>query len=236
MEAGTREVIEQRSNEVEPLIGHFVTRVGTFDRGIIAETWEGLFYTKHPAFVIRPFDIVLDIGAHIGAFALYAAKKGAMVRAYEPERENYELLLEQMTVHNPEAGRNVQCASLAVTGDGRDVKLIPCSEGANTGGGWTDRQDGEGADHEGVSTPSTTLNSIAADLQKIDFLKMDCEGAEYEILMQASEETIAKIKKIAMEWHGGRAAFDELRAFLKERGFNEEFHGTEAMGNAYFWR
>ena len=38
-------------------------------------------------------DIVLDIGANIGAFSKYAMEKGAYVYAYEPEPENYELLV-----------------------------------------------------------------------------------------------------------------------------------------------
>lgn len=236
MEApGLREVVEERSNELEPVIGYFITRAGTFDRGILDETWHGLFYTKHPAFVIRPFETVLDIGAHIGAFAVYAAKKGAIVRAYEPNRENYEMLVAQAN-HNPDIADRYFTHSLAVTGDGRDVVMIPCADEENTGGGWTSRQDGEGTEQAGESTPSTTLDSIVSELPEVNFLKMDCEGAEYEILMQASDETIHRIEKIAMEWHGGREAFDGLRAFLKEKGFNEEWSGTDAMGNAYFWR
>lgn len=215
----------------------FMVRKDTFDKGIIGEAWHGLFYTKHPMFSIKPGDIAVDIGAHIGAFAVLAATKGAVVYAFEPEDNNFSLLMEQKML-NPDLSKWIIAEKLAVTGDGRAVKLIMCSDPANTGGNWTERQEGnpEGAQSV-VEVPSTTLSKIVEGLERVDFLKMDCEGAEYEILMQAGQETLGKVAKIAMEWHGGREQFDGLRDFLKLAGFeNEAFDGNQDMGSAFFWR
>lgn len=227
------QIVTAVSSEAEPVMGQFATRPGTFDQGIIGEQWQGLFYTKHPAFGIRAGDRVVDIGAHIGAFAIFAAVKGAVVLAFEPMADNFTILEKNRRLNQ---SGSLTVHPLAVTGDGRNVVMIPCSDDENTGGGWTSRQDGEGEEREHERVESMTLDEIVTSFERVDFLKMDCEGAEYEILMQASPATIAKVEKIAMEWHGGRKAFDELREFLKEKGFREEWHGTEHMGSAYFWR
>lgn len=232
------EVITVLSNEgAQCSEARFMVRKDTFDKGIIGEAWHGLFYTKHPMFAIKPGDITVDIGAHIGAFAVLAARKGAIVHAFEPEDDNFSLLMEQKVL-NPDISKFLIAEKLAVTGDGRSVKLIMCSDPANTGGNWTERQEGnpDGAQSV-VEVPSTTLSKIVETLDRVDFLKMDCEGAEYEILMQAGQDAIAKVSKIAMEWHGGREQFDVLRGFLNLAGFkNEQFDGDENMGSAFFWR
>ncbi len=58
-------------------------------------------------------------------------------------------------------------------------------------------------------------------LDVCNFLKLDCEGAEYSILMNASDSTLNKIQRIAMEWHRFSAEQDpkSLVDFLKNKGF-----------------
>jgi FkbM family methyltransferase len=48
---------------------------------------------------ISPGDVVLDIGANIGVFALCAAKQGAQVYAYEPIPRTFELLQQNIYLH-----------------------------------------------------------------------------------------------------------------------------------------
>lgn len=52
-------------------------------------------------------------------------------------------------------------------------------------------------------------------------MKLDCEGAEYEILFGCSDENLKKILKISMECHNidtNRNA-DQLKKFLEKQGF-----------------
>ena len=65
-------------------------------------------------FVPRRGDVVVDIGANIGVYSLYAAHKGAQVVAYEPHPETFALLKANTT------GRNVECHQAAVVGKGTD--------------------------------------------------------------------------------------------------------------------
>lgn len=46
-----------------------------------------------------------------------------------------------------------------------------------------------------------SLNKIIDGFSKVDFLKIDCEGCEYQIFQNASQETLNKIKYLAMEAH-----------------------------------
>ena len=48
-------------------------------------------------------------------------------------------------------------------------------------------------------------------------MKMDCEGAEYDILPSASKETLRRIRRVAIETHAGRG--EELRDLLEASGF-----------------
>ncbi len=59
------------------------------------------------------------------------------------------------------------------------------------------------------------------DVKQCDLLKLDCEGAEYDILFAAREETLAKVRNIALEYHVGLEDYspEELKTFLQRQGF-----------------
>ena len=77
----------------------FKVRVGTSDKIIIWDVWKNKDYTNH--FDIATKDIVIDIGAHIGAFSVYAAKKAikGKVYAFEAYRKNYDLLAQNIALN-----------------------------------------------------------------------------------------------------------------------------------------
>jgi len=55
-------------------------------------------------------------------------------------------------------------------------------------------------------------------------LKLDCEGAEYDILMKSDPQWLGKIERIVMEYHDGVAAYqhDDLSRFLQAHGYRVE--------------
>ena len=62
-------------------------------------------------------------------------------------------------------------------------------------------------------------------LERCDFLKMDCEGAEFDIFYNCSEETLSRIDQIAMEVHQGpepRHDMDSLEQFFNHHGFRTQ--------------
>jgi len=74
-----------------------------------------------------------------------------------------------------------------------------------------------------IRVHAVTLADVLAQqaLDRVDLLKLDCEGAEYEILMNATEETLAKVQRIVMEYHNVDADHThvQLIRFLESVGY-----------------
>jgi hypothetical protein len=75
----------------------------------------------------------------------------------------------------------------------------------------------------------------------IDLLKLDCEGAEYAILMGASAESLAHVQRIVMEYHDLDVEYEHssLVRFLESSGFRVQLHANPVhaeIGYLYAWR
>ena len=71
----------------------FKLRVNTSDKLILLEVWKTKTYIDQD-FDIKKNDVVVDVGANIGAFSVLAAKKAfdGKIYAYEPDKENCDML------------------------------------------------------------------------------------------------------------------------------------------------
>lgn len=63
---------------------------------------------------------------------------------------------------------------------------------------------------------------IDNNIQKCDFLKVDCEGTEYEILYSPPRDIFERIESITIEYHEqfGTGKGTELKDFLVQQGYN----------------
>ena len=90
----------------------------------------------------------------------------------------------------------------------------------------------------GVEVHCTTLDKIVPDAAKCDFLKIDCEGGEYEILRNTTEATLRAVKKIVCEYHNNeQGTGPELKELLTEKQFRvDRFDEIDARsGMIYAW-
>ena len=163
---------------------------------------------------------VVDVGANQGFFSLYAASQGATVYAFEPCAENFEIL--KWNVVTNQLSDQVKMFNSAVTGKDGEVPLFVGldASGEILSGSVSVLNENRGG--KGVqlrSVESVTLDSLLRNLhiERCDFLKVDCEGAEYEILRNTSRDSFSKIARISMECHDGRMG--EAIATLKNAGF-----------------
>lgn len=128
----------------------------------------------------KPGDVVIDVGAHIGIVSIYLAKRfGVRVYAYEPEPANFASLVMNIGANQAE----VIPRNLAVTADGRSLSF---HYGAHSGEGgvWADLDARQHKGRANLDVDSTTVEAILRtnEITRARLLKLDCEGAEHEIL------------------------------------------------------
>jgi FkbM family methyltransferase len=169
---------------------------------------------------LQPGSTVVDIGANIGAFAILAASAvgpHGRVIAFEPITNTFKRLLENVALNNFE---NVECNRAAIDSKNGEIILrfgkksaYATAHSVHIGGG-----------EQTIETaPCFTLERIFTDcrINRINLLKVDCEGSEYGIFETLSSDTAARIDQIAMEVHQVEgASADHLKGKLAMLGFS----------------
>lgn len=148
-------------------------------KSVIEEIFNKDLYQKY--FSVEPGDVVVDVGASVGPFtAKILANKPKKVYCIEPHKDFFSTL-QKNTKHD----NAVICINKAIHFKNEPVVYDEM---------WGNKKYARGV------TFKTFLKSY--NIPKIDFLKLDCEGAEYEILNIQNLEWIKNnVKKIAGEFH-----------------------------------
>ena len=189
-------------------------------------------------FKVEQDDIVVDLGANIGIFTKYALENGAKaVYAFEPEDINFKCLEQNVVKYN-----NVNLYKKAVSNINGKRKLFLDKTSGGHSLFFNDINNTKLNKHEEIDC--ITIQSLFDEniLDKIDFLKIDVEGAEVDILNSISDDIYKKIKKITIEYHHMLFDFDEsikhnLIQKLKNLEYNSfEFYLTKHVQMLYFWR
>lgn len=154
----------------------------TLDRIIALYMWKFSALESFETLILR--DIiqkgmaVLDIGANIGYYTLKFAKlvgtKGK-VYAFEPDPNNYSLLMKNLKANNYE---NVVTVPAAISDKTGKLKLFICEEHKGNHRIF-DSHDGR----ESFEIETSRLDDFFSRNEKIDFIKMDIQGAEYLALL-----------------------------------------------------
>ncbi len=158
--------------------------VGLSPHMIFEGYWE-FWLTRHFAQMIRPGDTVIDIGANLGYYTLLAAHlvgDAGRVVAVEPNPEVFHRLTSSIAVNG--FARWTEARNIALSGDGTQGQrrfFVPRGEPKNG------RFVAQGEDAAAL-TPHGMLSNVTLgrinpdDFQKIDFIKIDVEGAELAVL------------------------------------------------------
>ena len=159
---------------------------------------------------------ILDVGAGLGDFAISVAYEHPTceVYAYEPFPESYRLLEENIGLN---ATDNVIAAPIAVGAQSGQMTLFA------TGAAVQHTTTNASGPADAISVQGLSLDGVFEGnaLVTCDFLKMDCEGGEFDILFNASDTTLGKIRNIGLEYHDGVTSFShqDLVDYLQQRGF-----------------
>jgi FkbM family methyltransferase len=184
--------------------GYWV-RPGTLDKYIVDEL---------PGYGILPLkanDRVLDVGGCIGSYARWAAGLAEKVWTYEPMPDNFAVLKKNV------AGlANVSAHQLAVTTSEDEVIPFYVNVGLNKGAHSVIPTRGRQVIH----VRTERWRHIMAKLKPTK-IKMDCEGAEYDLLQPPLNK---HVQGLVIEYHltktGQRAAACELHERLIIQGFD----------------
>ena len=161
--------------------------------------------------------VIIDLGANIGIFSILAARTApdARIIALEPFPANFERLLESVE-RNGLSGR-VDCHPWAVAGTDRKVVMDAAPDIAGHSRRLVQATEAD----EPIEVQAYSLATLFAleSIDEVDYLKIDIEGAEYELLDQSPDEVLRKVRVIGIECHGGQ----QLRAYkrLRSAGFKE---------------
>ena len=197
----------------------FMVRVNTSDILVIWEIWKAKIYDD-VRFPIREENVVVDIGGHIGGFAVRAARLAhrGHVYAYEASGKNYAILEKNRQLNN---AQNLYIHNNAVSHQSGAMKFFMPSDNGALGSLMQE------SDSPMETVQATTLTDIVIEnsLEQIDYLKMDVEGAEYDILLNCPSETLSKVRRIVMEYHefeGDHRDHRDLVKLLQSNGFHVE--------------
>ena len=198
--------------------------------------WARDIYIKH-GFDIYPEDVVLDLGGHIGTFTVLAGSKATSgkVFAFEPMKDNFDILLSNIKLNSL---NNVVTENIAISNENgsRTFYLSSPEAGKKVGyctGGHSFFQSKNR--EEKIKVVTKTLESIINkySIDHIDYLKLDTEGAEFDILYSAPKEVLQKIDKIVMELHPMEDNTKEkMLDFLEKAGYKntiDKYGETEYM-------
>lgn len=150
--------------------------------------------------LVKPGDTVLDIGGHIGYFALLLSKlvgPDGKVITFEPQDLLNRYIKENLKVNSID---NCTVEQVLISDQ---IGEVAFNESPDFGHSSVSSEIQEKAEFTTSIKQSTTLDRYAQDhLTSLDFIKMDVEGAEYLILNEGSRNTLLKYKPaILIEMH-----------------------------------
>jgi len=221
-------------------------KISTGD-GISSGTIVVVFVKKDYGEVPPPNSTVIDIGANIGVYSLYAAQdEGTKVYAFEPMPKNFMVLQQNIKQNGLE--KRIFAFLTAVSGKKESRELFLGSSPLHS---FLPMKEAPFHAKFENPEPQDSIKVLCISLQdvfdenhieKCDLLKLDCEGAEYDILYNLPLEYYTRIRQIRMEYHNHldnpKNTGDALIEFLKERGFGvvKSKKGSEYQGDVWFER
>lgn len=175
---------------------------------------------------IAPGEVLYDLGACEGRFALYAALRGVRCYAFEPERMNYQVLLENIAHNGQTAGKLLVPLPYAVgeTGHRTTIKIAqPWAGGHQKVVADVPSRvdlDFDFTVEEDVVVVALDEFIAEANLPQPNYLKVDIDGSEVPFV-RGARDTLNRpqLKRIIFELCRADPSCAEVTSFLGACGF-----------------
>jgi FkbM family methyltransferase len=165
--------------------------------------------------------IIIDVGANAGLFSIRMKQlyPNSFIYCYEPFSSNYEQLKRNLEQSH---FSGYELFVKGVGGTARKEKLFIHHK--NSGGHSINQGLTDGNDYVEIELADiqSVLNNVAG--KRCNLLKLDCEGAEYEIIKSLDEETAQRIESIIFENTPGQYELKELIKHLDSIGYQIGSH------------
>jgi FkbM family methyltransferase len=218
--------------------GVFHLRHGSGDVAILNKIFArdpGTSSYEPPAAVAAVLDAsggprILDVGANIGLFGVYALGRWpeARITSFEPDPDNFRVL--DLTVGANQRQGSWDDVPVAVSNADGELEFAP-------GDGAKSHLSPTAADEATITVPAVDFFDQLGD--GVDLVKMDIEGGEWQILADPRLAT-AQVKVIRLEWHTLLCPEEDARAaavdLLKAAGFPHVVDGDRQHArNGVLW-
>ncbi len=173
---------------------------------------------------VKPGDVVVDAGAMVGTFTLKAASQGASrILAFEPFPSSFELLNENIKRNEL---NNVDAFDVALSQCNGEMKLWSHENPGSQS--LTDMKDPK----KFIMVPTKRLDDVLKeeDVEHVDFIKIDVEGAETLVLMGAKETLKRTPIHLGIAVYHYPKQFEEINTMLEGLGFK-----THTLWNRYLF-
>jgi FkbM family methyltransferase len=169
--------------------------------------------------ILRPGGVMLDVGAHLGTFALTAAAHGCLVVGVEANPRNVALLRESVRRNGwQERVQVIHAAASDAAGELAFSAYGPWGHVASAKTGIA-----------ALPCPAARLDDVlaACGVDRVDFIKIDVEGSEIaaltgaEMVLGSAPAVLYESNHLCLDWYGRTPR--ELRAALDRFGYRHHY-------------
>ncbi len=167
---------------------------------ITSGLWE--IYVKRKL-IVTADEVFVDVGAHIGAYTIPVAKKAQKVIAFEPNKYSFELLTKNISLNHL---TNITAYNLAVSKKSGTTPFCYENEpvysriiDSDQSSKFTAMENAKGLNNNINLVDTIDLDSVLSKEDRIDWIKIDVEGHELDVLKGAMQTIRLHKPKIIIE-------------------------------------
>lgn len=218
---GTRTELEITSKEIK-----FPVYLRTLSSDI--STYVQVFINQEYDFDVKKLPKnIIDAGANIGLASIYFSNRfpNSQILSIEPEKNNFELLKKNVAQY-----KNIIPIHGALWNQNKEIDLVDPDRGK-----WGFMTQGNNTNEESLGEKCHRIQGITVDevmkkhdIQFVDILKIDIEGAEREVFHDASR-WIEKVDALIIELHDRMKSGCNRSFYNATNNFDEEWYQGENL-------
>jgi FkbM family methyltransferase len=207
-------------------------RAGPADIRIINEIWLARCYEQDPRIVPHNGWTVVDVGAHKGIYSarvLHLAPN-THVFSYEPDPDNFACL-------QANVGRRATIRNAAVGSDGGVATLYRVPEHGGLHTIVAERARARGRLDAPLEVKKVSLHQVVGEAHHVDLLKLDVEGAEYDLILGSQPGVFDNVDRVVLEYDAVRSddpsvSGRDVAARLRQFGYTVD-EGLRGVAKGY---